>query len=38
MYENSPRDILQNFGLEWSKYGNLILGGEAALWSEQVMN
>jgi hypothetical protein len=36
MYENSPREMLKIFGLDWSIYGDLILGGEAAMWSEQV--
>ena len=38
MYENSPREMLKMFGLDWSIYGDLILGGEAAMWSEQVTN
>ena len=36
MYENSPREMVKLFGLDWSIYGDLILGGEAAMWSEQV--
>ena len=36
MYENSPREMVKMFGLDWSVYGDLILGGEAAMWSEQV--
>ena len=37
MYQNSPRKIVENFGLKWSKYKNQVLGGEAAMWSEQVI-
>ena len=36
MYQNSPRKIVENFGLKWSKYKNQVLGGETAMWSEQV--
>jgi hypothetical protein len=36
MYENSPREMVKMFGLDWSVYGDLVLGGEAAMWSEQV--
>ena len=36
MYQNSPRKIVENFGLKWSKYKKQVLGGEAAMWSEQV--
>ena len=36
MYQNSPRKMVENFGLKWSKYSNQVLGGEAAMWSEQV--
>ena len=36
MYHNSPRKIVENFGLKWPKYKNQVLGGEAAMWSEQV--
>ena len=37
MYQNSPRKIVENFGLKWSKYKNQVLGGETAMWSEQVI-
>ena len=36
VYQNSPRKMVENFGLKWPKYKNQILGGEAAMWSEQV--
>ena len=36
VYQNSPRKMVKNFGLSWPKYKNQILGGEAAMWSEQV--
>ena len=33
---NSPLQIGLNFGLDKGTISRLILGGEAALWSEQV--
>ncbi|TRY78500.1 hypothetical protein TCAL_11061 [Tigriopus californicus] len=34
-YENSPRNLVVNFGMEWKSTKGLVLGGEAAMWSEQ---
>ena len=34
IYENSPRTMIENFGRPYNK--DQILGGEAALWAEQV--
>ena len=34
---NSPRQIGLSFGLDQGTISRLILGGEAALWSEQVV-
>ena len=36
VYQNSPRKMVESFGLNWPKYKRQILGGEAAMWSEQV--
>ena len=36
VYMNSPLQIGLNFGLDKGTISRLILGGEAALWSEQV--
>ena len=36
IYENSPRRIIEHFDLKYNQ--PQILGGEAALWSEQVNN
>eukprot|EP00095_Tigriopus_kingsejongensis_P003204 maker-scaffold50_size457468-snap-gene-1.13 protein:Tk03204 transcript:maker-scaffold50_size457468-snap-gene-1.13-mRNA-1 annotation:"chitooligosaccharidolytic beta-n-acetylglucosaminidase" len=36
-YENSPRNLVVNMGLEWDEsVKKLVWGGEAAMWSEQV--
>ena len=35
---NSPLQIGLNFGLDKGTISRMILGGEAALWSEQVKN
>ena len=34
MYKNNPYDIMRRHGVDESHWGN-ILGGEAAIWSEQ---
>ena len=36
VYENSPRGLVKSQGLKWDEVGELILGGEATMWSEQV--
>ena len=36
VYMNSPREMAESAGIEDSVAGELILGGEAAMWSEQV--
>ena len=38
MYENSPRRMVTKFGISWKDNAeDLVLGGEAAMWSEQVL-
>ncbi len=38
MYENSPRHLVNQFGVSWKNNGEeLVWGGEAAMWSEQVL-
>ena len=37
LYSNSPRELIVNQGLPWNQQiKNLVWGGEAAMWSEQV--
>ncbi len=36
IYDNSPRRIVENFGLVYENHAQQFLGGEAAMWSEQV--
>ncbi len=37
MYENSPRQMARRFGYQWEgEIKNQVMGGEAAMWSEQV--
>ncbi len=36
VYMNSPRNLVAGQGLLWREVSNLVLGGEAAMWSEQV--
>lgn len=36
IYDNSPRKIVENFGLVYENHAQQFLGGEAAMWSEQV--
>ena len=35
-YNNSPRSLVSNLGMEWENTKHLVWGGEAAMWSEQV--
>ena len=35
-YDNDPKKILEKFGITDSKKQQLVIGGEAAMWSEQV--
>ncbi len=37
MYENSPRKMVDRFGIPWEDEAKpLVMGGEAPMWSEQV--
>jgi len=36
LYENDPKQILENFGITDESKLKLVLGGESAMWSEQV--
>ncbi len=38
LYDNDPKKILAGFGITEAKKQKLVLGGEAAMWSEQVCN
>lgn len=38
IYSNGPRQLTENLGLSYAEHGHKFIGGEAAMWTEQVIN